>query len=396
MADDQGAVTAPGYMAAFRCVGGACEETCCSSFHVDIDRTTFRSYMGVQAPGLGDDLRRHVTKLRDPRTEARYGRISLTAQGLCPFLEPDRLCAIQKQLGEGALSETCRSYPRETWQDGGRRYLGAKLSCPEVARLCVSSPEAMDVAGGDAVAEGDLGARSAVRREIDAAVRDPATPVWKALLFAGVIAETFLTDGLTDAPAGADALQAIRDYAADTRAALAAEDFALGDQALMQLKTLSGIALSASAKCSAHNRFPGLAKAALDRIIGAADNYEGAVARYGALYATRFAPFDAAHDHALRNAVLNYLHVTRAFLTGPILPQVQNLAVRFGVWRLLLVGLSDTRPEGLTLDDYAAVVSAASRIMDHDATVSPEICATLDALEPRSVSLAVRMVIPPV
>lgn len=397
MADDRGAATAPNYMAAFRCVGGACEETCCSSFHVDIDRRTFRTYMGVQAPGLGDELRRHVKKLRDPRTDARYARISLTSAGLCPFLDADRLCAIQGRLGEGALSETCRSYPRETWVDGGRRRLGAKLSCPEVARLCVTAPDAMDFAdGGERMDEDSIGARTAVRRAVEAAVRDPAMPVWKAILFAGVIAETFLIDGVTDAPAGADARQAILDYAADTRAALMAEDFALGGQALGQLRTLSGIALSASAKCSAHNRFPKLVQAALDPILGAADSFEAAGERYSQLYATRFRPFDAAHDHALRNAVLNYLYVTRTFLAGPILPQIQNLAVRFGVWRLLLVGLSDTRPEGLALDDYAAVVSAASRIMDHDATVSPEICATLDALEPRSVSLAVRMVIPPV
>lgn len=392
MADGEGAGTAPGYMADFRCVGGACAETCCSSFHIDVDRTTYRTYMGVREPGLGDDLRRHVRKLKDPRTEARYARIGLTPGGLCPFLDADRLCAIQGRLGEGALSETCRSYPRETWTQDGRRFRGAKLSCPEVARLCVSAPEAMAFA--DATEPAPT-LRGAVHAAILAAVSDRDLPVWKGVLFAGVITETFLTDDAADPPADAAARQAIADYAAETRAALLAEDFALGDQALLQLRTLIGIALSASAKCSVHNRFPGLVQAALGQIVGAAESFEGAVQRYGELHATRFRPYDAAHDHALRNAVLNYLYVTRAFLTGPVLPQFQNLAVRFGVWRLLLTGLSAERPGGLSLDDYAAVVSASSRIMDHDATVSPEICATLDGLEPRSVSLAVRMVIPP-
>jgi ribosome maturation factor RimP len=69
--------------------------------------------------------------------------------------------------------------------------------------------------------------------------------------------------------------------------------------------------------------------------------------------------------------------------------------VKFGVIRLLLVGLSGVQPDGLDIDDYAAVVSAASRILDHDASVSAEISAALDAVEPRSASLAIRMVIPP-
>lgn len=395
MAGDHDTLTAPAYMAAFQCVGGACEETCCSSFHIDIDRTTFRTYMGVKDPVLAQDLRKHVRKLNDPRSESRYARIHLTPEAVCPFLDEGRLCTIQNRLGESALSQTCRSYPRETWSRDGQRYLGAKLSCPEAARLCVTSPDAMTFPDG----EGDAATasvRGAVHRVIVEVTRDRALPVWKAILFAGVITETFLADGRPDAPADADQLEAIRGYTAETREALMQEDFALGDQALTQFRTLSGIALSASAKCNEHNRFPKLAQAALEAIMGSADSYDGAVKRYRGLYATRFQPFDDAHDHALRNYVLNYLYVTRAFLTGPVLPQFQNLAVRFGVMRMLLIGLADTRPEGLTIADYAAVVSAASRIMDHDATVSADICRTLDALEPKSVPLAVRMVIPPV
>lgn len=387
-------ITSPKFMSGFKCVGGACPETCCSSFLVDVDRATFRTYMAVKAPALGDQLKRHVKKRGNERTDSSYARIQLTSAGACPFLDGERLCSIQKGLGESALSETCRSFPRERWTRDGRDYLGGKLSCPEAARLCLATPEAMTLSDAGAA---EPTARGAVLAAIEAAARDPDLPIWKAILFAGVITETFLSDDLADAPADAEMQRTIEGYAAETRQALLQEDFALGDQALTQLKILAGVALSASAKCNPSlNRFPAISQSAIGAILEGAEGFDSALARYAALYRERFKPFDDAHDHALRNYVLNYLYVNRTFLAGPILPQFQTLAVKFGVIRLLLVGLSGVRPDGLDFDDYAAVVSAASRILDHDASVSADICAALDAVEPSSVSLAVRMVIPPV
>jgi lysine-N-methylase len=403
LAGDHSTINAPKYMSSFKCVGAACEETCCSSFQVDVDRATFRAYMAVREPGLGQDLQRHVKKLREPRTADRYARIHLTPAGDCPFLDHDRLCAIQNRLGEAALSETCRSYPRETWDRDGRRYLGAKLSCPEAARLCVSSPDAMAFTEdglADALATpldgGGKSARGAVHAAIEEVLRDRALPVWKAIIFAGVITETFLSDDRAAEPAGSALLASIRAYTAETRQALLREDFAIGDQALVQFRILTGIALSVSRKGSAHTRFPKIVQASLGNILGSAEDFDGALRRYAELYENGFKPFDDAHEYALRNFVLNYVYLNRAFLTGPVLPQFQNLAARFGVIRLLLVGLSGARPEGLSIADYAAAVSSASRIMDHDTSVSTEVCAALDAVEPRSMSLAVRMVIPPV
>lgn len=410
MAGDHSTINAPKYMSTFSCVGEACEETCCSSFQVDVDRATFKAYMAVKEPGLGQDLQRYVKKVREPRSASRYARIHLTSAGNCPFLDDNKLCSIQNRLGEGALSETCRSYPREAWERDGRRYLGAKLSCPEAARLCVSSPDAMAFPDGRFDPPGDDGSADAaakhlnggatVRRAVHAAIeevmRDRALPVWKAIIFAGVITETFLADDRHVEPAGSALLESIRTYTAETRQALLQEDFAIGDQALAQFRILTGIALSVSRKGSAHTRFPKIVQASLDNILGGAEDFDGALKQYAALYESRFKPFDDAHDYALRNFVLNYVYLNRVFLTGPVLPQFQNLAARFGVIRLLLVGLSSARPEGLSIADYAAVVSSASRIMDHDASVSTEICAALDAVEPHSVSLAVRMVIPPV
>lgn len=380
---------APKYMSSFQCVGGACEETCCADFHVDIDQQTFERYAAVEEPAaLAGMLKTLVRRVQTP-TPGLHARIAMTASGECPFLDAHRLCSIQGALGEAALSQTCRAFPRAEWDRDGVGYLGGKLSCPEAARLCVSSADAMDMPASSLAPRS---ARQVVHAAIEEMLRDPAVPVWKAILFAGVLAQDLRLD---DEGAAATAEEAAG-HAARTRRQIVQTPYILGDQASLQLKLLIETILSASAKCNAaRNRFPHIAQTALGAIFDGADDFDEATANYRRLHSEGFQTFEQAHDYALRNYVLNYLFTNQLFLSGPAFAQFQNLAMRFGIMRLLLTGLSGQRPDGLTLADCAAVVSSASRILDHDASISPQICAALDAVEPRSISVAARMVIPP-
>jgi heme A synthase len=81
---------------------------------------------------------------------------------------------------------------------------------------------------------GGASARGAVHAAIEEVLRDRDLPVWKAIIFAGVITETFLSDDRVAEPAGSALLQSIQTYTAETRQALLREDFAIGDQALVQ------------------------------------------------------------------------------------------------------------------------------------------------------------------
>ena len=58
----------------------------------------------------------------------------------------DGLCRIQAQLGEGALCQVCREFPRLTHDYGDFLELGLELSCPEAARLIFAHPNAAMVA----------------------------------------------------------------------------------------------------------------------------------------------------------------------------------------------------------------------------------------------------------
>jgi lysine-N-methylase len=65
----------------------------------------------------------------------------------------DGLCRIQAELGEAALCKTCREFPRLTHDYGDFVEMGLELSCPEAARLILTSPPApfviTEVPGGD-------------------------------------------------------------------------------------------------------------------------------------------------------------------------------------------------------------------------------------------------------
>ena len=125
-------ITKPDYFDRFRCLAGRCPDSCCQEWEVQVDADSAASYRAL--PGtLGDCLRRC---LRD-----EDGDTYLTiADRRCPMWRADGLCRIQAELGEAALCKTCREFPRLIHDYGDFVELGLELSCPEAARLMLSTP----------------------------------------------------------------------------------------------------------------------------------------------------------------------------------------------------------------------------------------------------------------
>ena len=85
-------------------------------------------------PGeLGDRLRA-VLKEEDGDT------VMTIIDRRCPMWRADGLCDIQAALGHDALCKTCREFPRLTHDYGDFIEYGLELSCPEAARIILSSP----------------------------------------------------------------------------------------------------------------------------------------------------------------------------------------------------------------------------------------------------------------
>lgn len=134
----------PLHVSRFGCIGPDCEDNCCTGWRVTIDKKTFNAYRQVKVPVLAERLERRVKRQRSQASDANYARIELDATGHeCPFLE-QRLCAVQRDLGEDYLSNTCATYPRASRDFGGQIEQSLTLSCPEAARQALLQPDAFD------------------------------------------------------------------------------------------------------------------------------------------------------------------------------------------------------------------------------------------------------------
>lgn len=116
----------------FRCLAGACPDTCCAGWEIDLDEAALAAYARV--PGsLGEELRESI------RREDGYTFFALK-DGRCPFLNEKGLCRLILRLGEGCLSTTCREHPRFVEEYGPLRETCLSISCPEAARLLLEEP----------------------------------------------------------------------------------------------------------------------------------------------------------------------------------------------------------------------------------------------------------------
>ena len=138
-------ITKPAYFDTFRCIAGACPDSCCKEWDVLVDEESAAFYRALPGP-LGDRLR-SVLKEEDGET------VMTIIDRRCPMWRADGLCDIQAALGHDALCKTCREFPRLTHDYGDFIEYGLELSCPEAARIILSSPADMvtvEVPGGEA------------------------------------------------------------------------------------------------------------------------------------------------------------------------------------------------------------------------------------------------------
>lgn len=195
----------PSYFDHFRCIAGTCPDSCCKEWDVQVDDQSARFYRSL--PGeLGDNLRA-VLKDEDGET------VMTIVDGRCPMWRQDGLCHIQATLGHDALCKTCQEFPRLTHDYGDFVELGLELSCPEAARIILSSPNdtsiTIQVPGGEAP-EYDTDAMALLlesRKTMRSILYDTARPVGDILalgLMYGYQAQAEL-DGAEVLPFNADA-----------------------------------------------------------------------------------------------------------------------------------------------------------------------------------------------
>lgn len=125
----------------FRCLAGRCW-SCCTGWSIELDGPE-AARVDALLSGAGASYgpwREPVGAAADDRW-----RMRLDENGQCPFLGADRLCVLHARWGEEVLPHGCREYPRRPRRARGGTEIAPRLSCPEMARLCLVDPDGASV-----------------------------------------------------------------------------------------------------------------------------------------------------------------------------------------------------------------------------------------------------------
>lgn len=162
-------VLMPRYVERFRCTGARCEDTCCASWPIHIDKKTYKAYRQTTAPQLSAMSARILVREAEPEGSAAYATIRLQGETQQCALMQDGLCGVHKHLNESYLSDVCFTYPRVSRTFDGQMEHALTLSCPEAARLALLAEDAFDFVEASVVVRDAAVVHSAARQGLDAA-----------------------------------------------------------------------------------------------------------------------------------------------------------------------------------------------------------------------------------
>jgi lysine-N-methylase len=310
---------------------------------------------------------------------------------MCCLLGPDGRCDLQSAYGEEALPDVCFHFPRLTIDFDGVLEQAATFSCPEVARLALLDPAALDITDGDEV---KLRPSGALR--IAGASLPPGAPLGQArrirhlaldvLRAGGVRIEARLVAlGWVVAVLGQGAVseRRVRESFRVAMAGLSDLDQQLARTVpdhLAHVDLVRQLALAALDAGGSMHRFRTCVNEAGQALFlynegTGADRSRGAFLQgvEGMLK-----PYLLARPWLFPNLLANTLQAsTFPFRAGRSMVDEFLLFVgRFLLVRLLLVGVGLHR-ERLTDDTVVAVVQAVHRVLDHAASSDQRMLALL-------------------
>jgi lysine-N-methylase len=131
------------YSESFRCIGAACEDTCCQGWTIPVDRAACDKFRILPPGALRSliDANIVLTPQREGGAKpATFATFRMTPSNACALLSADKLCRIQTECGEAFLPHACATYPRIVGAIGDIEEKALALSCPEAARLVLLNP----------------------------------------------------------------------------------------------------------------------------------------------------------------------------------------------------------------------------------------------------------------
>lgn len=383
----------PLYSERFRCIGPACEDSCCQGWSVDVDRQTFEKYQALPESPLRSLIDVNILRNTPAGDEAGnaaegsaspFATIKMPPSLACPFLTAESLCRIQAEQGEGYLCHTCATYPRRMHTIDRLEDKTLTLSCPEAARLVLLNPNLLESSKpGHHVLTWDDGAQGApslrfyfwpIREFSIGLLRNRAYSPWQRLFLLGTFARRLEAIVGGEVERGFPAV--LRDFsAAVAQGTLRAAMEKIPADPQLQLDMvlrlvnlrLQNVRLSARLVESLHAFAQGIG-------IQPGATMGDQAARYADVCRNHYTPFFSRHPHILENLLINAV-IGELFPFGKKLfdpaatPEparaFAELATQFSLLKGLLIGVAGFHGQAFCADHVVATVQTAVKHFEH-------------------------------
>ncbi|MBQ7782911.1 MAG: flagellin lysine-N-methylase [Oscillospiraceae bacterium] len=128
----------PKFYSNFSCMGGECPDNCCKSWRIDWSKESVEK---LRNSDCSEKLRNLIDTSFEPYGDGYI--IKFATNKYCPFLDEEKFCGIQRELGESYLSPVCTTYPRAGYVCGNALLRTCYLSCYKVIDTICDNEDAM-------------------------------------------------------------------------------------------------------------------------------------------------------------------------------------------------------------------------------------------------------------
>lgn len=127
----------PEYFKYFKCKCGSCRHSCCEGWPVRISMKEYYKLISINCSKKLREKLDYALKICPRPDEVCYAEISNNWNGVCMLHREDGLCSLHRELGESALPEICRLYPRRLMKLSEINLCSCSNSCEEVVELLI-------------------------------------------------------------------------------------------------------------------------------------------------------------------------------------------------------------------------------------------------------------------
>jgi len=389
------------YAESFRCIGSACEDTCCQGWGVPIDLATYEKYQSLPPSPLRTLIDASVVRSLDggenqaPANPKVFAKIQMDASNQCPLLTCEGLCRIQAELGEALLSHTCATYPRIVHAANGLHETALTLSCPEAARLVLLTPDLLALSGpcGGQLHQ-DQTAEPAqnedprpslspnfwqIRESVLWLVKNRAYPIWQRMFLLGVFCQRL------DSIAKGELKRSVPEFLQNFKTTVATNSLRTAMETvpferMAQLDVVLRLAGLMLHRSNVRPRFVECIQAFTTGIgNGPGATLDSLSKRYSLAYDRYYEPFFHRHPHILENYLINTIvrcqfpfgrdgiNASEQPQTGKELHgrEFASLTVQFALIKGLLIGVAGFHREAFSAAHVVHTVQAASKHFEH-------------------------------